>query len=288
MQVEELLPPAGEAISEGVFPEAVLDGNPVHPLVEGSPPSPPPEAMADPGTALGDAAIVPAPKWYEPSFWFGPTPWDAGLQLGLNGSRGNNDVLSMRVGGHLNRESSLWKLATSLGYNKNVANDVETQNNAKFDLRIDRNVQGTRWTLFFLENVIYDEYQSFDVQLSLNVGIGYRFLKTETLDFLGRFGAGSTRELGGVDNEWVPQALFGLDYTHQITKMQKLTAKVDVFPEWADFSNYRVVADCGWQIDLDQPKNVSLKASIIDRYDSTPNGSRPNNFDYAILLIWGI
>jgi hypothetical protein len=65
-----------------------------------------------------------------------------------------------------------------------------------------------------------------------------------------------------------------------------VTAKVDYFPEWQDFRHYRVISDLGYEIDLDQPKNLSLKFSLIDRYDSTPNGSKPNALDYAVLLIW--
>ena len=103
-----------------------------------------------------------------------------------------------------------------------------------------------------------------------------------------RFGAGATREFRGVDNVWKPQALLGLDYDHKLTKTQRLTAKVDYFPEWEDFRNYRVVSDLGWQIALDRPKNVSLKFSLVDRYDSTPDGVAPNSFDYGVLLIWGL
>jgi hypothetical protein len=49
-----------------------------------------------------------------------------------------------------------------------------------------------------------------------------------------------------------------------------------------------VVTDLGWQIALDKPKNVSLKLSLIDRYDSTPDGAQPNSFDYAVLFVWGL
>jgi hypothetical protein len=68
--------------------------------------------------------------------------------------------------------------------------------------------------------------------------------------------------------------------------MQKLTGKVEYYPEWEDFRQYRVVSDIGWQVDLDRPKNVSLKFSLTDRYDSTPDGASPNNLDYAVLMIW--
>jgi putative salt-induced outer membrane protein YdiY len=194
----------------------------------------------------------------------------------------------MRAGGHLKRETKLWKIDSSLVYNKNTSNGLETQNNGKIDAREDRTLGDSRWTLFGLENLIYDEFQAFDVQLALSSGVGYKLLDTEVIMLLGRFGAGSTREFGGPSDGWTPNTLFGLDYNHQITKMQRAVAKVEYYPAWQDYRDYRVVSDLSWQIDLDRPKNVSLKLSAIDRYDSTPDGKKPNNLDYAVLLIWGI
>ncbi len=254
------------------------------PLVE-TLPSKTPLAETLPADAL-QAPITPTPYWYHPNYWFGEEPWTAGVELGINGSEGNNNVFSMRTGGHLRRETPWWKLDSSLVYNKNHSNGVETQNNGKIDARLDRVLAESPWTLFFLDNLIYDEFQAFDVQLSLNGGVGYRWVDTETLDLMSRFGAGATREFGGPDNDWQPTALFGLDYEHQLTKMQRLVGKVDYYPEWEDFRQYRVVTDLGWQIALDRPRNVSLKLSVIDRYDSTPDGVDPNNLDYAVLLIW--
>lgn len=253
-----------------------------------------PSSDADAGEALPPgtiedataAAITLTPLWYDPAYWLGPHPWDMGVELGINGSQGNNDVFSMRVGGHVKRVTPRWKLDSSLAYNKNNSNGVETQNNGKQDLRIDRILAESAWTLFVLENLIYDEFQAWDTQLSLNSGVGYQLFKTPTLDLLSRVGAGATREFGGAENDWQPTAILGIDYNHQITNTQKFTAKVEYYPEWEDFRQYRVVSDLGWQVDLDRPKNVSLKLSLIDRYDSTPEGAVPNNLDYAVLMIW--
>jgi len=268
-----------------------------------------PEVLAPPGVVIAPIASpqllqMPAPEtvlpevleavpgpvfaWYEPNYWFGPVPWDIGFELGLNGAEGINQALSMRVGGHLKRETEFWKFDTSLVYNKNSANDVETQNNALLDVRIDRLLGDSRWTLFFINQELYDEFQAFDLRVSLNSGLGYQLLDTETVDLLTRFGAGASREFGGPEDRWVQEALFGIDYEHQLTPSQRLTAKVDYYPEWKDFERYRVVADLGWEIDLDRPKNLSLKFSVLDRYDSTPNGVDPNELNYAVLLIWGL
>ena len=280
-----VLPPPSMAPTEPVFPPSPP-----------TPPAPPEYLLLGPEAESGKTVIddlfgehvTPTPYWYQPAYWFGPVPWDAGIELGINGSKGSNETFSMRTGGHLKRETPDWKFDSSLVYNKNTANGLETQNNGKLDVRLDRLLAESPWSLFFLENLIYDEFQAWDVQMSLNAGVGYEFFKTPVFDLTGRFGAGGTREFGGVNSNWEPQALFGIDYSEQLTPTQKLTAKVDYFPEWADFSRYRVVSDIGWQIALDQPKNVSLKLSLIDWYDSTPDGAEPNSFNYAILLIWAL
>lgn len=253
------------------------------------------EEVIDPGTELDDGvvapmpvdeAISPTPDWRDLAYWFGPDPIDVRLELGLNGSEGNNETLSLRAGAYLKRKTDRWKTNTTIQYNKNTTNSVETQHNAKFDMRVDRVVSETRWTLFVIETLLYDEFQAFDLMMSLDSGVGYRIFDTEEVTLLSRLGAGANREFGGPEDRWMPQALFGLEYEHQLTKMQRLVAKIDYFPEWEDFRNYRVVSDFGWEIQLDKPENLSLKFSVVDRYDSTPNGAVPNNLDYAALLIW--
>lgn len=289
---------AEEVAGPAVLPPPGAVSTPSEPLLAPAPtpaPGPPnylllgPDGGAAPEAAVPiDEPITPTPHWYQPGYWFGPAPWDAGVELGINGSQGNNETFSMRAGGHLKRKTDDWKFDSSLAYNKNAANGTETQNNGKLDVRLDRILDDSPWSLFFLENLIYDEFQAWDLQLSLNTGVGYQFLDTPALDLTGRIGAGATREFGGTNEDWEPTALFGLDYEHQITKQQKLTAKVDYYPEWADFTRYRIVSDFGWQIDLDCPEDISLKLSLIDWYDSTPDGADPNSFNYAVLMIWSL
>ena len=84
----------------------------------------------------------------------------------------------------------------------------------------------------------------------------------------------------------MPEALFGLEYDYRITGSQTIYAKADYFPDWEDFSSYRLVTDVGWELLLDAESNLNLKISIIDRYDSTPNGADPSLLNYSVLLLW--
>ena len=279
-----VLPPPGSQVDRPPlfeFPEN-LPGNSAPTVLE--------EALGNESPALGTDEELLQPievyEWYQTSYWFGPAPWDMGVNFGLNGSEGQNRSQSIVTGAYVKRDAELWTLDSKINYNLTSANSIETQNNALLDVRVDRNLHKSAWTLYILNQTLYDEFQPFDLRVSINSGVGYKWVDTACFNLIGRFGAGASREFGGPDDRWAAEALFGLDYEYLISDKQRLTAKVDYFPEWADFSQYRVVSDAGWEIDLDKPKNMSLRFTVNDRFDSTPNGVDPHLVNYAVLLNW--
>ena len=270
--------PAASPIAEAAAP-AMADAA----LVE----APPIDAAANEEVIgeLTDTDAAPV-RWYYPSYWFGPTPWDTGFELGINGSTGTSDTLSLRTGGYVKREGDRNKIDMSLYYNKTTAEGVETQSNAILDLRNDWLLSESPWTVFVMSQVFFDEFQAFDLNVNANTGIGYQVFDTEWVKLLTRLGAGASREIGGVDDGWVPEAQFGVNYEQKISETRKFYAKTDYFPEFEAFGDYRVLTDIGLEVELTQPANVSLKLSATDRYDSTPNGVRPHNTNYSVLLLW--
>ena len=221
-----------------------------------------------------------------PAYWLGPEAWDTGLELGINGSSGTSESLSIRAGGYMKRESRFSKLSLTTSMNHTTESGRDTQNNAQFDVRNDWLLDETSpWTLYGTGEVFYDEFQAFDVQTSGNTGIGYRFIREPELDLIGRFGAGASREFGGPDERWVPESLLGFEYSQKLSPTQKFYGKLDYYPEWEEVGEYRLVADMGWQIQFSQPSNLSLKIAASDRYDSTPNGAEPHLVNYSVLLL---
>lgn len=230
--------------------------------------------------------VEESPPWYTIEDWFDPEIWTASLEVGINGTEGNSQTLSFQSGGEFARKTDISNLSMDVTYARTQANSVETQNYGLFNARHDYTLGESRWSWFTALNLQYDEFQAFDLRLALNSGLGYSFIKNDITTFTGRFGAGTSREFGGPDERWVPEAVFGADYEHQLTKRQKFKATVDYFPEWSDFSNYRVTTTAGWEVLLDEETNLSLKLGVTDRYDSTPNGAKPNDFNYSLLLLW--
>jgi len=300
---QQLLPPAAVAAEAAASASADLDAissawSP--PLAAESPvekaatpeESLPAPAEGSPSTELtGEAAatgivLEPEARWYERPFSLMPKPWDTSVELGLNGSSGTSDSFSMRTGFTSKRESKFSKLDTSLYYNRTGSGGDITQNNAQFDFRNDWLLdEKSPWTLFAQNNEFYDQFKDFDLQMNLDAGIGYRFYHEKELTLIGRVGGGTSREFGGVDDRWVPESLFGIEYSQQLNAMQKVYAKVDYFPEWDQVGEFRLVADTGWEVVLTRPSNLSLKVSATDRYDSTPNGAEPQLLNYSVLLL---
>ncbi len=274
---EPWTPPAGAAVSP---PGGVVDELPTPEVKDANAAAAPVDvetkALIESGTTT----------WYSPSGWFGPTPWDSGIELGINGSSGTSDSFSIRSGGYIKRESRFSKLDFDISYNLTTGDGETTQNNAKMDLTNDWLIdEKSPWTLFGKLNVFYDAFATYDIQTNVNSGIGYRWVHTPQLDLITRLGAGAQREFGGEDDEWTPESLLGLEYTQQIAKAQKVYTKLEYYPEWDEVGEFRATADAGWEIELSQPSKLSLKLSVSDRYDSTPDGVSPHLLNYSVLLL---
>ncbi|MEX0824741.1 MAG: DUF481 domain-containing protein, partial [Pirellulaceae bacterium] len=248
------------------------------------------------GTALPlvpekDAASEPLPlegqtmRWYAyPYRWF-TKGWTNHVEFGLNGSTGNSETLSLQTGAELKRKTDVYTLLFDLDYVRTKTANVLTQNLGRFDANFDRMLGESRWSAFSKLGLEWNEFKPFDLRVNMNSGAGYYWLRDDTSTFVTRFGAGASREFGSPDDEWVPEALFGVESEHQITAAQKLKARIDYFPSWSDFSDYRLVSDISWEMLLDGTDNLSLKLAATNRYDSTPQGALPNDLLYSLLLL---
>ena len=222
----------------------------------------------------------------EPQCKPAPDPWSGNFELGLDGSEGNSPRFNFRFGFEAKRKTDEDVLSLDLDYHRNTNDSLQTAHRTFFDWRYERLSEKSPWTSFVHGTVDYDEFQAFDVRVALDTGLGYQFIDTDHTSLLGRFGGGWSREIGGPDDDYVPEAAFGLDFERQVTKRQKLTATVDYTPDVTDVADFRLNSKASWEVLLDGDKNLSLKMSVLDRYDSTPHGAKPNDVDYSVTLLW--
>jgi hypothetical protein len=254
-------------------------------------PSPPvlSETEITTGNALPEIEQQPLMQrsyWHYPSEFFTTGDWSKSAELGINGTDGNSQTMSMVAGLKLKRKTDREINDLRLTSQKTNTNGEETQNNTLLYYDYELFLGASPWSLFVKSGLEYDEFKAFDLRLFVNSGLAYKFIRTKELTTGVRFGVGTSREFGGPDDRWVPELLFGFDHEHQVNKRNKVSFKADYYPEWSDFENYRVVLDASWEYLFDEAGNLSVKLSAIDRYDSTPNGAKPNDLNYALLLMY--
>lgn len=239
---------------------------------------------------LGEELLTEAPTdfwtpWSTTMGWFNSPIWDFGMELGVNGSEGNSQAFSMMASGSFKRETEASTVEVKINYGKTQADGVETQHYALLDGRWDWNISPI-WFLYTKTILEYDEFKFYDIRMTNSGGLGYHFIKNDRITLTSRFGAGVSREFGGLNNEWIPEANVGADAEHALTKRQKLNLTVDYYPAWKEFSDFHIIADANWEVLLDEATNLSLKLGAIDRYDSTPDGALANDIDYYVTLLW--
>jgi len=225
-------------------------------------------------------------SWVQPFEWFLPGKITGSVELGINGSDGNSEALSFKTGFELKHKTEVDELEFDLAYTKATADGTETQHNALFNASYERTLGGSKWNVFVKEALEYDEFKAFDLRLAINAGIGYHLMKNDITTWNMRLGAGASTEVGGPTDDWVPEGVIGTDFKRQLSKRQKVSLTGDYFPDLSDFANYRVVTKASYEVLLNEEYNLNLKLSINDRYDSTPNGRKPNDINYSVLLLW--
>lgn len=279
-------PPALELPSPTpLFDESPLptpaDGSPATeelPPVEGSPT----EAAAAPAA---EVIVIPQAAWefWSPQFW---DPWEGSVELGLNGTEGNTQTFNVRFG--FKAKHKYEYLVRSLEFTslQKTAAGVTTANTALLDGRIEWPMPKSRWNYYIHALTEYDEFKAFDYRISADTGPGYEFIQTPLTTWIGRAGVSASYEIGGPDDKVNPEVAFGSEFKHRFNEMHSINAKVDYYPNVTDFADFRLNSQAGWEIALSKVWGLSLKLSIIDRYDSTPQGAKPNDLDYSTLLIW--
>ncbi|MCA9148982.1 MAG: DUF481 domain-containing protein [Planctomycetales bacterium] len=229
---------------------------------------------------------TPTRSWWVPSTaWFDSPIWDFGAELGINGTTGNSESFSLLAAANGKRETEGNKFEWDIKYGKTQTGGIETQNFALANSRWDWKFNPL-WFLYNKNTLEYDEFKAFDLRFVASGGLGHHFIKTDITTLTGRWGAGVSREFGGPDNAWIPEANLGGDFEKTLTKRQKVKLTTDYYPTWEDFHDYRLVTNAHWEILLDEETNLSLKVGLVDRYDSTPNGRKPNDVTYFATLIW--
>jgi len=248
-----------------------------------APPGASAAALAPP-TMEPESLFVP-PDWelWSGAFW---DPWEGNVELGLSGTEGNTQTFNVRFGMTAKHKTPLRVETLQItSIQKSVAG-LRTANTALIDGRIEWPMPKSRWNYYVHGLTEYDEFRAFDYRFSADSGFGYEFIQNSKTTLIGRTGLSVSKEVGGNDGEVKPELAFGGEFKHKFNLNHSVSAKIDYFPNVTDFRDFRLNSQAAWEIALSHAWGLSLKLSVIDRYDATPQGALPNDLDYSTLVLW--
>jgi len=226
---------------------------------------------------------IPRIAMWEPDFW---DPWEGNVELGLSGTEGNSETFNVRVGMTAKHKTDWLVKTVQITSIQKSAYGVTTANTALLDARLDWPLTNSRWSYFIHSLLEYDEFKPFDARISADSGLGYEFIQNDNTNLVGSTGFALSHEIGGADDDVVPEWLFGLKFKHKFNDHHSISFQTDYYPALENFGDFRLNSQASWEIVLSKDWGLSLKLSAIDRYDSTPQGAKPNDLDYSTLLLW--
>ena len=211
--------------------------------------------------------------------------WSGSFELGFNGSQGSTETENLRVGAFASRETDGSVLNLGLVYTWKREDSENTENRLVASAFHEWLFEDSKWTVFAETDYTYDEFEEWDGRWRGALGVGYRFIENEDTTLTGRIGAGGFYEFGGDDEGFVPEAQFGLDFEHDVTDNQKLTADFTYFLDLEDANEFRTVSNAGYQIAMADDLSLSLKFGVQHRYDSKAEEDE-SDWDYFALVVY--
>lgn len=222
-----------------------------------------------------------------------PTPeeatapeWETSLELGLNGSEGNTENLSLYSAFHATREiTDVEKFDFLANYKIQTRDGDRTEN----DLYL-RGVQewylpeSPRWSVFLQADAEYDEFQDWDLRTSATLGIGYKIIDSDDTTLTGRLGLGGAYEFGSPDERLIPEALIGYDFAHTINDRSRITSTGNLYPDLDETGEFRSRVDAAYELDMTDAGDWRLKLGVEHRYDSDSDVT-PWDFTYYAALV---
>lgn len=243
-----------------------------------APEVPAPETPAPPPAPVPEDAPPPV----EPEEEKGP--WSGYADLGLAGTAGNTETLTMRAAAGVKRETEETIFRADARYRLNTDSGNTTANQAIGSVRHDWLLPGSPWGLFVEALLEYDEFKDFDFRLDLLGGLTYEFIANDTTRLVGQAGVGAYNEFGAPDEEWTPQGLVGLRLEHAFNDRTKWIAYGNYYPSFFDIADYRIIAGTNIEVALNEDKSLFLKAGVEDRYSSEGGGDSPHDVDFYVTL----
>lgn len=242
-------------------------------------PKPPAPGGSDPAQATA-AAKPPAPE--RQGFW---DKHEYSVEGGLSGSSGQSERSNLRFGfaGRWTRPDDVLTFDSRYIYTRQRDETVQDRFEAK--LRNEWKTPEDPWIVFGESSAELDRFTNYDALLRAGAGVGYRFIRNDRTNLVGRVGGGLIHEFGSDDEGVHPEAILGIDFNHKFDDAQSFVVNAEAFPSLENLDRYRTRTKAYYEVRLSEKTNLNLRLGIEHRYDSGSGEGNRENLDYAATFV---
>jgi putative salt-induced outer membrane protein len=198
-------------------------------------------------------------------------PWSLTLQLGLNGSTGNNERLSFdgRVDATQEFPDQRLNLFSEAHYARDDGSRSQNEVRGGANLEVDV----SKKTFVFGKGTLeFDEFEDLDLRSTITAGLGYFFWEKEDHVFKGRLGAGYQHESFD-DGTSADEGLLevGYDYRYDFDEQLRFTHALTYYPTLSDpTSDYRISVETAGEVPIASSEQWKLRLGVRNEYDAAP------------------
>lgn len=193
--------------------------------------------------------------------------WKTFIDAAANGSFGNVDYQAFRFAAGSVREVEGSRLQLDTAYTTSYTNKNQDQNKLTAGGLQDWYFKDSPWLLFADGRYDYDDFQTWQQRLAGHGGFGYRFIATDSLNVIGRYGLGAAKEWGSPEEDVQPEGLIGIQALWKISDRQALAAESTLYPR-IDTNEYRLMSKLEWSLRVDEAAKMNLMAGLFHEYQS--------------------
>jgi putative salt-induced outer membrane protein YdiY len=246
-----------------------------------------PQPAQQPLAAAQPAADAqPAPPAAPP-----PPRWKSRFDVGFSGSAGVTEDTNLRLAFKTAHKTPEHHYRIDATYIWETSRGDRTENKFTSGVRADWPIGGSPWNWFLQARYDYDEFQSWDHRFSAHGGVGYHLVNidhddgSDKFDFLLRGGLGGRKEIGSIDEDFQPEALFGIDLDWHVSEKQEFHLGSTAYPDLDELGELRVITKAEYTIELDAMEGLVFAAGIDWEWQSqTDPGIKPNDFNAYLSL----
>ena len=210
--------------------------------------------------------------------------WSRNFGIGFSGSSGNSADASFNASVAMARATDNYRGAFNSSYFFASQNGDQTTNEFFMNYQHDFLFNESPYYVFVQSRYQYDAFQAWENRISGSGGLGYNLLTRKTFDLRGEIGFGFSRSWG-TEPGWRPEGVIGLTANWTPFDGQSIRADITYYPDFDNFSQYRILANAAYIVAITQLDGLSLKLGVKDEYDSSQPGEN-NNLKYYGNLVY--